>query len=108
MNRTCPRSCPADLSLRLTDRLGPLSLDEPLPEGAHFIRLHQDCVWATARHPAPGTLRVLEGDVWITVEGEATDHVVRAGQSFPIRPAGKVVVQGLTDARLLVVPGLAA
>lgn len=42
-----------------------------------------------------------EGEVWLTIEGDARDHVLRAGDSLRL-PTGHVVVQALRATRFRV------
>ena len=47
----------------------------------------------------PGTrLLVRSGSIWVTQEGESKDSVVRAGQVFMIRKAGRTVISALEAA----------
>ena len=42
---------------------------------------------------APGDLRVLAGCVWLTIEGDAQDYWLHAGESLPIPPGCLVVAE---------------
>lgn len=41
-------------------------------------------------------LRMVEGLLWITQEGDPTDYLVGPGESFVVTRPGRVVVQSLT------------
>ena len=43
-------------------------------------------------------LRVLEGQVWITQEGDGQDYIVMAGTRFCSGSEGSIVVSALSDA----------
>lgn len=47
-------------------------------------------------------LRCLEGVCWVTREGDARDHVLRAGEAYSVDGPGRVVVWAITGARLRV------
>jgi hypothetical protein len=48
-------------------------------------------------------MRVLEGVLWITQEGDANDYLVGAGETFVCTRAGRVVVESLAgDSRFVV------
>lgn len=48
------------------------------------------------------SLDVLDGEVWITREGDSRDHVLSAGQRFDIPGPGVVVATPLSDSAVLV------
>lgn len=41
-------------------------------------------------------IRVSEGTVWVTQEGDSTDFVVKAGQSFRVTRPGRIVIESLS------------
>lgn len=47
-------------------------------------------------------VRCLDGFVWITQDGDRTDHIVRAGDSFRVDRDGAVVVQATRAARVAI------
>lgn len=47
-------------------------------------------------------IRVKLGMVWITEEHETGDHVLRIGESYRVRRGGRVVVEALSLARIVV------
>jgi Protein of unknown function (DUF2917) len=44
------------------------------------------------------------GDLWITQEGDARDHLLRPGQDFATRLPGEIVVTALAESRLRLSP----
>lgn len=42
------------------------------------------------------------GELWVSVEGESKDYILRDGEELSIRKKGKVLVQALSDAKLRV------
>jgi hypothetical protein len=49
----------------------------------------------------PGmTVRVTRGQVWLTRDGDRTDHVLGAGEAMKLEANGYVVVYGLTESSL--------
>jgi len=51
---------------------------------------------------AGGGLSVLEGRVWLTQPNDLRDHVLVAGESFAFSRRGRIVVEALSDASLVV------
>jgi hypothetical protein len=41
------------------------------------------------------TLVCVEGSLWVTQEGDREDHILRAGERFPLTAKGRVVVSAL-------------
>ncbi|MFJ2991970.1 DUF2917 domain-containing protein [Pandoraea sp. NPDC087047] len=50
----------------------------------------QTVFWQSPAAESPQSLQVLQGLLWLTVEGEPTDHWLRAGESFEIRGGQRV------------------
>ncbi|APD13414.1 DUF2917 domain-containing protein [Pandoraea pulmonicola] len=50
----------------------------------------QTVLWQDRAAERPQTLQVLQGLLWLTVEGEHTDHWLRAGESFEMRAGQRV------------------
>jgi len=50
----------------------------------------QTVVWQRSAAEPPQSLQVLQGLLWLTVEGEPHDHWLRAGESFEIRGGQRV------------------
>jgi len=46
--------------------------------------------WQSPAAELPQSLQVLQGVLWLTVEGEPTDHWLHAGESFEIRSGQRV------------------
>lgn len=70
----------------------------PSPE---LIALHSREVWSGALRKSQRVC-CTRGVVWLTQSGDATDFILRAGESFTARTSGRVVVQGMEDAQLCV------
>jgi len=85
---------------RLDDVVGAVSADDavayqvPVPGGTlrSFTRPHGL------------RLACVRGDLWITVDGDPVDHVLAAGEHFEPSDARRVLVYGLGDAVLRVLP----
>jgi len=45
----------------------------------------------------PQTLRVTRGQIWLTVEGDADDHWLDAGDSVELKPFATIWVSGSCD-----------
>ncbi|SAL77494.1 hypothetical protein AWB71_05480 [Caballeronia peredens] len=45
----------------------------------------------------PQTLRVMRGQIWLTIEGEADDHWLDAGASVELEPFKTIWVSGAQD-----------
>lgn len=50
-------------------------------------------------------LRCCAGVAWVTVAGDARDHILEAGQGVVLRSGGRLVVQALGNQDLIVVVG---
>lgn len=46
--------------------------------------------WQSPAAELPQSIQVLQGVLWLTVEGEPADHWLRAGESFEIRHGQRV------------------
>jgi hypothetical protein len=53
-----------------------------------------------------GRLAALQGNLWITQQGDSEDFVLRPGERFTITRPGKVVVQAMREARVRYIPHL--
>lgn len=65
------------------------------------IRLASGECWAP-RAAQPTTLRCTEGSFWWTRQGDARDHLLRAGEQLMFSPRESVVLQALTRGELVV------
>ncbi|SEM23079.1 Protein of unknown function [Stigmatella aurantiaca] len=59
-------------------------------------------LWSHRMHAPGASLRCHEGCVWLTREGDLSDHVLRAGEALRMEGPGLVVVQALGTARFSV------
>ncbi len=56
--------------------------------------------WGLKGKPGRHTLLCLEGQVWVTQEGDIHDYLLDAGDAFVVTQAGLVLVRAMTPARL--------
>lgn len=82
---------------------------------ARAVRRNRAAPLAAPAHQlaAGGTLRVaqpqgtevvcLNGTLWITHDGEETDHIVVAGKPYVARHDGTMLVHAMSDSRCLVI-----
>jgi ferric-dicitrate binding protein FerR (iron transport regulator) len=76
-----------------------------LPEtsaGPRRIRLTRNSFWSVQSRPNEIEVECREGKVWITQEGDDRDVILRAGGQFRIEKRGRVIVQAVTDAEILI------
>src|SRR5438270_2739681 len=59
-------------------------------------------LWSSPTRPGPLLIRCVAGQVWVTQAGSVRDIVLEADQSFSTAGAGKVVIQAITNANILV------
>ena len=58
-------------------------------------------------HQASGNrIEVLDGSIWITIDGDPRDIVLHAGQGFTLERDPEALVSALTDARLVVLAAI--
>jgi len=68
-------------------------LHETAPYTSRFACLAKDSVEAYSRL-AGETLHCTSGHLWVTLEDDAVDHILIAGESLAIPTTGKVVISG--------------
>ncbi len=68
-------------------------------ERSHEIVLANRGVYTLAREPSSIRVRCLEGNLWITQEGDLDDYILTPGQELSVRRPGKLVMQGIPAAR---------
>ena len=83
--------------------------DRSVPDSSILDRvvLHAGDVWSgrgAGRGGAPVCVRVQRGTAWVTEEGDAADHVLRAGEVYCVHGGGLVVIEAVEDAVLVVRP----
>ncbi|EAU63745.1 DUF2917 domain-containing protein [Stigmatella aurantiaca] len=61
-------------------------------------------LWSHRMRAAGFSLLCHEGSVWLTREGDACDHVLKAGEALRVEGPGLVVVQALGAARFSLSP----
>jgi len=64
------------------------------------VRLCGGAVRSYAGHRGGG-IAVVEGQVWLTQPNDLRDHVLQPGESFAFDGHGRVVIQALGDASVL-------
>jgi hypothetical protein len=72
-----------------------------------IVELEADQVWSVAVGRGRGRgveVRVMEGEVWLTREGDPEDHVLAAPRVFESARRGRLAVTALRATRLEVVP----
>jgi len=84
----------------LADAAGSASADDAT---AYQVPLAHGTVRRFTR-PRGLRLNCVRGALWITVDGDLADHVLAAGESFEPASARRVLVYGLDDAVLRVMP----
>lgn len=89
---------------RLADAVGAASADEAT---AYQLPLRHGRLRSFTR-PHGLSMHCVRGTLWITVDGEAADHVLAAGASFEPTSARRVLVYALEDAVLRVQPAAPA
>ena len=62
--------------------------------------------WSSALRPGVLRVRCLSGAAWVTQAGESRDVVLRREEELVTAPRGKVVVQALSDAAVVLVTRL--
>jgi hypothetical protein len=66
-------------------------------DGAHYNTL--DGVFINN-----ATIQSVQGTLWITQEGEPSDYKVGEGEEFKVTQPGKVIIEGIPNARMRLVP----
>jgi hypothetical protein len=74
----------------------------PAVAAAAAIRLLAGGVMAVPRWLGGERIVCRAGTVWVTREGDGTDYVLTAGESFDRSGRGRVVIQALSDATVAV------
>lgn len=82
------------LRAALTKRMPPRCLN-----ALSTVTLSLGELWSHRVRTPGGLLCCLEGSVWLTREGDASDHVLQAGEALRMEGPGLVVVQALGAAR---------
>jgi hypothetical protein len=66
------------------------------------VTLGRGGLWSHRLGTPGGLLHCHEGSLWLTQEGDASDHVLQAGEALRMEGPGLVVVQALGAARFSV------
>jgi hypothetical protein len=92
-----------------TDRLATVSVDispllaarpSPVRTCGEFA-FPADALWGFDAKPG-ARVSCVGGSIWVTQTGDGADHVLGEGESFTVYLRGRVVIQALSDARVLV------
>ncbi len=68
------------------------------------VELYANQVWELRGDYRWRVLLCLQGELWITQEGDGRDYLLAAGQMFIVTRPGLVVVQALQPARVQITP----
>ncbi|RYD64667.1 MAG: DUF2917 domain-containing protein [Verrucomicrobiaceae bacterium] len=69
----------------------------------HQAMLEKDAIWRSADRASGVEIQVLDGLIWITVEGDPHDYILHKGENFRSGGNTRVVAQSLgAQARMLV------
>lgn len=65
--------------------------------------LEKDAIWRSPKRSSGVEIQVLDGLVWVTVEGDPHDYILHKGENFRSGGNSRVVAQSLgAQARMLV------
>ena len=95
------RAAFAEPSAPLRANYGTAFLDGMLSRNAERVLARRDLL---ALPDANAKLVCLEGELWLTREGDGEDHILGPGASFAIRRGDHVAVQALTASRVRLIP----
>ncbi len=73
-------------------------------DGCVDITLSGSELYRLDRGPIGARLIALQGVLWVTQAGDDADHLLLSGQSFTVTRPGVVLVQGMPEGRVRVVP----
>lgn len=68
------------------------------------LKLRAGEVWSSRGLTTPAYIRVEQGRVWVTEEGDGRDHVLRAGECLKVRGSGVVVIEAVEDSLVFAPP----
>jgi Protein of unknown function (DUF2917) len=66
------------------------------------LSLEEDETWSGSVGASRVEVRCLSGSVWVTLEGDAQDHVLSAGESFVPSHPGRLAMMAFRPARVRV------
>jgi hypothetical protein len=66
------------------------------------VALDSSRAWSAKARRDPTQVEVLEGTVFLTVEGDATDHIISAGGVYQGPPGRRIAAMGLSPSRIRV------
>ena len=62
------------------------------------IQLRKSEIYTLKGNQNRSQVRALEGNLWLTQEGDPQDYMLEAGDTFNIRRRGRVVIEGISQA----------
>lgn len=77
-----------------------------VPAPTRDVELHTNQVWELRGDHRWRVLICLQGELWVTQEGDWRDYLLAAGQMFIITRPGLVVVQAFQPSRVQITPPL--
>ena len=66
------------------------------------VALDSSRAWSAVAQRAPLEVEVLEGTVYLTVEGDAIDHIISEGDHYQGPPGRRIAAMGLSPSRIRV------
>lgn len=66
------------------------------------VALDRSRAWSAVARRDPLEVEVLDGEVLLTVEGDANDHVISAGDVYQGPPGRRIAAMGLSPSRIRV------
>lgn len=64
------------------------------------ILLHDKEVAGLGKLPKGLVIQCLNGNLWITCEGDNNDHILKIGNEYIVTDRGRIVVMAQSDARM--------
>ena len=68
-------------------------LHETAPYSRRFVCLATGSIQAFPEMVGE-TIRCASGHLWVTIEADGKDHILTAGERFPVPSTGKVIISG--------------
>jgi hypothetical protein len=66
------------------------------------VLVHSGCPLVLTGDARGVSISCLEGDLWITQEGDSRDHMILPGQRFVVDRRGRILVSSLREAELAI------
>jgi hypothetical protein len=65
---------------------------------ANEIQLNKKALYRVEHRKGNFLIKALRGDLWVTLPGDSTDHVLKAGDHLAVASRGRVLIEAMTDA----------